>query len=72
MALNIFCRLYHRIFLGKIGLERLNKGQRELTEMNTVKHAKIFLLMLLIIPYTYYTITNYYYNSDSNTNLTSF
>lgn len=61
--MNIICRAYHKTFLGKIDLNKLNKEQRELTEKNTAKHAKIFFSMILIMIYTYFIINNYYLNS---------
>jgi hypothetical protein len=63
MGLNKIYRSYHKVFLGKIDLNKLNKDQMEITEMNVKKHTKIFLFSILAMVYTYIVISNYYSNS---------
>lgn len=54
--------LYFKIFLGKVERSKLSKEQAYILELNVKKHVKIFILMLMIIPYVYYVISTYYIN----------
>lgn len=60
MELNVFYRIYYKLFLGELDLNKLNTEQKELTIINIKKHTHIFLLMLLTLPYTYYILSNFY------------
>lgn len=52
--------LYFKIFLGKIDKSKLDKDQLEVLDLNLKKHVRIFLLLLLVMPYVYFVTTNFY------------
>lgn len=52
--------LYFKIFLNKIDRSKLDKDQLEILNLNLKKHMRIFLLLLLVMPYVYFVITNFY------------
>lgn len=58
--MNLFYKLYYKIFLSKIALNKLDQEQRELTEINIKKHARIFVIIILAAIFTYFIIYNYY------------
>ena len=64
--MNIVCRGYHRLFLGKISINELNKEQRVLTEKNISKHTKIFFSMIAVMAYTFFVVNYFYFDSISS------
>jgi hypothetical protein len=60
MGLNILDKVYYKLFLGRLQLEKLSTEQQEVTEDNIKKHVIIFILMILTAVYSYFIISNYY------------
>jgi len=52
--------IFYKIFLNKIDRTKLNEEQNSFLELNVKKHVKIFILILITMPYVYFVITRFY------------
>lgn len=62
MGMNFLDRLYSNFFLSQLRKKELDKDQMELFVLNVKKHRRIFILILFVVPYVYFTISNFYFN----------
>jgi hypothetical protein len=54
--MQILFRMFHKIFLHKINLKKLNSEQRSITIDNIKKHTYIFLIMSFSVIYSFFII----------------
>ena len=55
--------LYFKMFLNKIDRSKLDKDQLEILNLNLKKHLRVFIILLLVMPYVYF-VTTYFYSDQ--------